>query len=158
VRAETGVVELVGPAGVVEEPGGDERHVDVAGLLDRLAVVQALGDGELAAALLHETGDAEQVLAAVCAGEAGPGALVRAAGGRDGRVHVVRVGGRDAGDRLLGGRGDRVERRAVPVHESAVDEQAVLGAEVQDRGRLGSRRVVKEAHACFFSRGTVSRR
>ena len=63
--AEPGVVELVGPAGVVEEPGRDERHVDVAALLDRLAVVEALGDGELAGALLHEPGDAEQVLAAV---------------------------------------------------------------------------------------------
>ena len=41
VRAEAGVVELVGPAGVVEEPRGDEGHVDVARLLDGLAVVEA---------------------------------------------------------------------------------------------------------------------
>ena len=67
-----GVVELVGPAGVVEEPRGDERDVDVARLLDRLAVVERLGDGELAGALLHEARDAEQVLAAVAAGHLRP--------------------------------------------------------------------------------------
>jgi hypothetical protein len=37
----------------------DERQVDVAGLLDRLAVVEGLQDGELAGALLHQPGDAE---------------------------------------------------------------------------------------------------
>ena len=37
------VLELVRPAGVVEEVGGDERHVDVARLLDRLAAVERLG-------------------------------------------------------------------------------------------------------------------
>ena len=36
---ESGVLELVGPARVVEEMGGGERHVDVARLADRLAVV-----------------------------------------------------------------------------------------------------------------------
>ena len=63
--AEARVVELVGPAGVVEEVRRGQRDVDVAGLLDRLAVVERLQDGELAGALLQEPGDAEQVLAAV---------------------------------------------------------------------------------------------
>ena len=40
--------QLVGPAGVVEEVRGDERHVDVAGLADRLAVVERLQHRELA--------------------------------------------------------------------------------------------------------------
>ena len=65
VGAESGVIELVGPPGVVEEPRGDQRDVDIAALLDRLAVVEALGDGELARALLDEPSDAEEVLAAV---------------------------------------------------------------------------------------------
>ena len=41
VRAEARVLELVGPAGVVEEVRRDQRDVDVARLLDRLAVVEA---------------------------------------------------------------------------------------------------------------------
>jgi len=45
---EAGVVELVGPACVVEEVRRGQRDVDIARLLDRLAVVQALQDGELA--------------------------------------------------------------------------------------------------------------
>ena len=69
---EAGVVELVGPARVVEEVRGRQRDVDVAALLDRLAVVDALEDGELAGALLQEAGDAEQVLAAVGAGHPAP--------------------------------------------------------------------------------------
>ena len=47
------VLELVGPAGVVEEVRGGERQVDVARLLDRLAAVQRLEHGELARALLR---------------------------------------------------------------------------------------------------------
>ena len=43
------VLELVRPAGVVEEVRRRERQVDVAGLLDRLAAVERLEDGELAA-------------------------------------------------------------------------------------------------------------
>ena len=55
--------ELVGPARVVEEVGGDQRQVDVAGLADRLAVVDRLEHGQLAGPLLEQPGDAEQVLA-----------------------------------------------------------------------------------------------
>ena len=39
-------VEHAGPAGVVVEVAGDERDVDVAGLADRLAVVEGFEDGE----------------------------------------------------------------------------------------------------------------
>ena len=52
VGPEPRVLELVGPAGVVEEVRGDQRDVDVARLLDRLAVVEGLEHGELARALL----------------------------------------------------------------------------------------------------------
>src|SRR4051794_25391858 len=52
-----GVVELVGPAGVVEEVRRGEREVDVARLLDRLAAVERLEDGELARALLEKARD-----------------------------------------------------------------------------------------------------
>ena len=48
------VLELVGPARVVEEVRRRERQVDVARLLDRLAAVERLGDGELARALLDQ--------------------------------------------------------------------------------------------------------
>ena len=48
------VLELVGPAGVVEEVRGGERQVDVARLLDRLAAVERLEHRELARALLEQ--------------------------------------------------------------------------------------------------------
>ena len=104
VRSEPGVVELVGPARVVEEPGCDEGHVDVAALLDRLAVVEALGDRELTSPLLHETGDAEQVLAPITTAHLRPGLVVCATGGGDRAIDVLIARGRDLGDAgLVGG-------------------------------------------------------
>src|SRR5207253_9387151 len=47
-----GVLQLVRPAGVVPEVRRGERNVDVATLLDRLARIDRLQDGELAAPLL----------------------------------------------------------------------------------------------------------
>jgi len=140
------VVEFVGPPGVVEEPRGHQGHVDVAALLDRLAVVEGLGDGEFAGAFLHEAGDPEEVLSAVTAGELRPGAVVGAAGGGDGGVDIRRVGMRDHRDRLLGGRVDGLERNAPAGDEIAVDEQAVVRAEVQHCLGLRCRSVVKKAH------------
>ena len=105
-RAEARVVELVGPARVVEEVRRGQRDVDVAGLADRLAVVQRLEDGELAGALLQQPGDAEQVLAAVGRAHRAPDAGERAAGGGDGAVDVGVAAGGDLGEDLLGGRVD----------------------------------------------------
>ena len=65
--AEARVLELVGPAGVVEEVRRRERDVDVARLADRLAVVERLEHRELARALLDRARDAEQVLGALAA-------------------------------------------------------------------------------------------
>jgi hypothetical protein len=47
---------------VVEEVRSGQREIDVARLLDRLAAVERLGDGQLAAPLLEDAGDPEQVL------------------------------------------------------------------------------------------------
>ena len=60
--AEARVLELVGPARVVEEVRGRQRDVDVARLADRLAVVERLEHRQFAAAFLDRTCDAEQVL------------------------------------------------------------------------------------------------
>src|SRR5690606_1014181 len=89
VRAETRVVELVGPAGVIEEPGCDEGNIHVAALLDGLAVVETLGDGELACPLLHQPGDAEEILPAITPAHLGPGLVVSTTGGRDGAIDVL---------------------------------------------------------------------
>ena len=132
-RAVAGVLELVGPAGVVEEVRGDDRDVDVARLLDRLAVVDRLQDGELAAALLDDPGDAVEVLGALGARHPRPDAGVGAAGGLHGRVDVGVAGLGDLGEHLLGGGVDRLERLAGAVDELAVDEQAVGRLDVDDR-------------------------
>ena len=109
VGPEAGVLELVGPAGVVEEVRGDQRDVDVARLADRLAVVERLEHRELARPLLDDPGDAEQVLAALARRHRRPHLLVRPAGGGDGAVDVGRAGLGDLGQHLLGGGVDRLE-------------------------------------------------
>jgi len=107
--AEAGVLELVGPAGVVEEVRGDQRQVDVAGLADRLAVVDRLQYGQLTGALLDDPGDPVEVLGTVAAGHRAPDALVRAACGGHRRVHVCRPSRGHLGQCLLGGRVHRLK-------------------------------------------------
>ena len=99
------VLELVGPARVVEEVRGRERDVDVARLADRLAVVERLEHGELAGALLDRARDAEEVLRALAPGQVAPDGLVGLARGRDGGVDVGRPGLGDLGERRAPSRG-----------------------------------------------------
>ena len=74
------VLELVGPAGVVEEVRGRERHVDVARLLDRLAAVERLERRRTRArAPEQDARDAEEVLGALAARQLRPAVLVRVA-------------------------------------------------------------------------------
>ena len=154
--AVAGVLELVGPAGVVEEVGGDLRDVDVARLLDRLAVVDRLQDGQLAAALLDDPGDPVEVLGALAARHPAPGPRVGAAGGLDRGVDVGLVGLGDLGEHLLGGGADGLEARAVAVDELAVDEQAVRRLDVDDAARLGGRGVLEGARGvCHGDQSSV---
>ena len=86
VAAGCGVVEFIGPAGVVEEVGGGHGDVEVARFGDGFAAVYGLGDGELAGSVLEEAGEAVEVFAAFWAGELGPGGegfLGRGEGGMD---------------------------------------------------------------------------
>jgi hypothetical protein len=76
------VLELVGPAGVIEEVCRRERQVDVARLLDRLAAVQRLEHRELARAFGEDARDPEHVLRTLGAGQLRP-ALERLAGRAD---------------------------------------------------------------------------
>ena len=137
------VLELVRPARVVPEVRRGERHVDVAALLDRLARVHRLEDGELAAALLEDARDPEQVLGAFLAGQAAPRPALGAARGADRLVDVGRRRARDLGERLFGRRVDRGERGAIRGRDLApTDEQPVALLERDDVTRLGRRRVL----------------
>ncbi len=91
-RAEPGVVELVGPARVVEEVRGRQRDVDVSGLPDRLAVVDRLEHGELTGTLLQDPRDPVQVLGPLGARHRPPDLLVARPRGRDRPVDVGRAG------------------------------------------------------------------
>ncbi len=153
--AVAAVLELVGPAGVVEEVRGDGRDVDVAGLLDRLAVVEGLQDGQLAAALLDDPGDPVEVLGALAARHRAPDLVVGLAGGLHRAVDVGGVGLRDLGEDLLGGGVDGLERGARAAGELAVHEEPVGLLDVDDRARLGGRRVLEDAH--LFSCRSQSR-
>ena len=98
------VVELVGPAGVVEEVRRGQRQVDVARLLDRLAAVERLEHGELARALLQQPRDPEQVLGPLGRAQRRPGALERVARRGDRGVDVAGARLPDQRERLLAGR------------------------------------------------------
>ena len=133
VGPEAGIAQLVRPARVVEEVCCRKGNVDVAGLADRLAVVDGLEDGELARALLQDARDAEEVLPALGARHLRPRLVVRAPRSLDRPVDVTRPSGRDLREDLLVGRVDRLERRTVQrVDEGAVDEQAVGRLDLDD--------------------------
>src|SRR4029453_3604973 len=120
------VVELVRPAGVVEEVARGERQVDVARLLDRLAAVHRLEHGELACALLELARGPVQVLGTFAPGELAPPILGGLARGPDGQVDVFGAGVGDLGERLLGRGADRLEpRAALGIAALRADEQAV---------------------------------
>src|SRR5919106_849579 len=142
--AREGVVELVGPAGVVEEVGRGQGQVDVAGLLDRLAAVHRLQDRELPGPFLQHPGDPVQVLGPLGPRQPRPDLGVGAAGGLDGRVHVLLPGLGDRGQDLLGGRVDGLEvlpgRRLDP---APPDQQPVVGPDLDVVGRLRRGRVVE---------------
>ena len=135
------VLELVGPARVVEEVRGRERQVDVARLLDRLAAIQRLEHGELARALLEDSRDPEQILRPLRARERGPAVLERLARGRDRAVNLLRRRLPDLGERLLARRRDRRVRLA-RLQPLPADEVAVALVDPDDLARLGRRRVV----------------
>ncbi len=129
--------------------GRGDRHVDVAGLLDRLAVVDRLQHRELAAALLDDPGDPEQVLGTLATGHPPPDPAMGSTGGLHRSVDVGLVGLGDLRQDLLGRRADRLEAVTVAVDELAVHEQAVRRLDVDDPARLRCRRVVEQV--LFFA-------
>ena len=138
-----GVFELVGPARVVEEVCGRQRQVDVARLLDRLAAVERLGDGQLPRALLQDAGDPEQVLGALRRSQLRPPVDEGVACGPDGEVDVLGACLRHLGQHLLARRrdgGKPLPRARLDLF--APDEQAVALPELDDVARLGCGRVL----------------
>src|SRR5829696_2237516 len=119
------VLELVGPAGVVEEVRGRQRKVDVAGLLDRLPAVQRLQHRELARALLQDARNPEEVLRPLR------------------QIDVLGTGLADLREHLLGRRADgRKVLARLRLDELTADVEAVALLERDDVARLRSRRVV----------------
>ena len=120
------VLELVGPARVVEEVRGRERQVDVARLLDRLAAVQRLEHGELARALLRgcaRSGTGTSRARCRAASTTAPNASRAAA---TARATSASARLRDLGERLLVARRDRREVLArARLEPLAADEEAV---------------------------------
>ena len=134
VGPEAGPGQLVGPAGVVEEVRRDQRQVDVAGLLDRLAVVDATRARPARASAPGGGGRCGRGTWPARR----PGSFDHRVGGPAGRVHggvdIARAGRGDLGQHLLGGRVDGLEAGAVErVDEATADEQAVRRL---DRGQL----------------------
>ena len=136
-------LEQLRPAGVMVEVASDERNIDVAGLADRLAVVEALEHGEQPGMFLHRARQGVEVARPGVAGEARPGGQGGTRGG-DGGVHVRCAGLDDPGERGARRRVDDVEAAAVlPRHPPAAhvepERAAVTGKPLQDR-LIGLRR------------------
>ena len=145
--AETGILELVGPAGVVEEVRRRQGDVDVAGLPDGLAVVERLEHGELPRALLQEAGDPVEVLRPLAAGHLAPRPVEGGAGSADGTVDISGARFAHLAERLLGGGVERREESPLgAVHELAADEQAVGRGDPHDLTRLGRCGVLEGRH------------
>src|SRR5206468_5476097 len=102
-----GVLELVRPAGVIEEVRCRQRQVYVARLADRLAAVQRLEHRELARPLLQEPRDPEEVLRPLGARERRPAVLVGVARGLNGELHLRLARLADLRERFLARRVDR---------------------------------------------------
>src|SRR5438309_1494735 len=151
-----GVLELVGPARVVEEVRRRERQVDVARLADGLAAVQRLDDRELARALLEDARDPEEVLRALARTELRPPLGVRLARGLHRAIDIGLPRLRDLGERLLACRIDgRVALVRERLEELAADVEPVAILEVHDLARLGSGRVLPRGR---YRRGLAAAR
>ena len=85
------VGELIGPAGVVEEVRGRHRHVEVARLFDRFAVVERLEHRELARPLGNRARDAVDVRRAPRRAQRLPILVVGRAGRSDRAIDVLRL-------------------------------------------------------------------
>ena len=140
IRAEAGVVELVGPAGVVEEVRGGQRDVDVARFADGLAVVERLDDGQLARALLDQSGDAKEVLRALRAGRLGPDLVVGATRRRSrrGRRRPRSPDATMASDSSFAGLTVANCSWDCGVAERPVDEEPVTGLQLGDAADSGA--------------------
>ena len=106
VQAGEGVLQLVGPSGVVEEVGRGQGEVDVARLLDRFAPVEGLEHGELPRPLLQHPGQPEQVFGALPAVHPSPDPGVGVPRRRHRPVHVLPTGLGNPAEGVLGGRVD----------------------------------------------------
>ena len=120
------VLKLVGPASVIPEVRGGERHIHVTRLADWFPRIHRFGDGELAAALLQDAANAIEVLGALTWVQLRPDLAIGTIGGLDGAVGVGGGPLRDLGEWLLGGRvvgdGDLAARWSalLPINEEAV--------------------------------------
>jgi ParB family chromosome partitioning protein len=137
VARELRVHELRPPGVVVEVPRR-ERHVEVAGLPDRLAVVERLEHREQARVLLHGAGERVEVPGAPVTAQRRPAGL-RGARGPHRAVDVVGRALRHAREHGAGGRVVHVEQlgalRAVPVAADVV--RALAPALLQPAAGLG---------------------
>ena len=142
--AVAGVGELVRPARVVEEVRGDQRDVDVAGLANRLAVVEGLEHGEFAGALLDDARDAVEVLRALATGHLGPRVLVRRTRRLDRALDICGTSVGDLAQDLFGRGVDGLEGGAVDgLDEIPVDEEPVVGGDVHHGPGFGCGGVVE---------------
>src|SRR5664279_6292816 len=108
---------------MVEEVRRGQGDVDVARLLDGLAVVQRLQDGELPRALGQDARDTKEVLAALRAGKATPRPVESRTGGPHRRLNVGFAGLAHLGQDFLGSRVDGLEPRPVDgLDELTTDE------------------------------------
>jgi hypothetical protein len=103
-------VDLGCPAGLVAQDLARTRQVDIAGVADRLPVVERLELGDLIGMAFEKTGELPNQLAAILRRGLRPGTrLEGATGALDGFVDIGRIGLGNGGDCLSRGRIKNVE-------------------------------------------------
>src|SRR2546426_6854832 len=137
------VLELVGPARVVEEVRRGKRKVHIARFANRLATVHRFQNRELARALLKEARDPEEELRALARSDPRPALGIRVARGLHRPIDVGLARLRDLGEGLFARRVDRrVTLLREWLYELASDEEPVALLEMDDLARLGRGRVI----------------
>ena len=137
------VLELVRPAGVVEEVRGRERQVDVARLLIGLPPSSDSATASSRARSCRIRAMRKRYFARSDGRQRRPAVREGVAGRRDREVDVLRARVRDLGQRLLGGgRHGREPLAGAGLDLLAADEEPVALLEADDVARLGRGGVV----------------
>ena len=157
-RSQAKVLQLVGPASVVEEVLCGGGYIEVPGFLDRLAVVEVSTTASSRDRSAIPRAIRRRYLPRSAPGMEDQTLLVRAAGGFDRSVDVGPSHCGDCRKPFTGPRVDGVAILAATFFEGSVDERQVAVPDIGNGTRLGRRGAFPVRDQTFLSPRSRSRR